>query len=378
MEGEKAISKGRFFIMNAYIENNAVFPAYFVSANSAKGFINDFQNVFGKGHGVDHLYIIKGGPGTGKSYFMRKTAQYAAKKGYHVTYYHCSSDPTSLDGIRLEKDGCPTWGLIDGTPPHTWEADLPGAREEIVNLGTFWDVSCLSEKKEDISRYICQKSQCYARAYRYLGAYGEVICATEALTAPCIRTEALKRYAERILRHTPSGKSAEETGVHLRAVSMSGEAYLDTFEKLARKQGGEILLPEEYYGLGYALTAQLYAISKQNGYRMVVSRHPILPHRIDGLYYPDTGHSILVVPHGAESATDTVSVRRYMDHTLFRSVRGEVRHDLHLADALTERALQSLREAGEYHFALEKIYASSMNFQAKEKFENDFLKALFS
>ncbi len=364
--------------MNAYIEKDAISPKYFASANSSKGFINDFPQVFGDGSGVERLYIVKGGPGTGKSYFMRKAAQHAEKLGYSVTYYHCSSDAASLDGIRLEGIGQPTVGILDGTPPHTWEASLPGAREEIVDLGAFWDASKLREEKTEISRLTCEKSKCYARAYRYLSACGEVSRVVEGQLFSCIRESSLARFAHRLLRQTPTHNVWQETSVRLRAIGMSGETYLDTFERLSRQNGGEILWLEEYYGVGYALTAKLYEISKQNAYRTVVSRHPLHPHRIDGLYCPDTGRSILVMPKEMQgSSNGAVSVRRYLDGAAFREIRGEARHSLHLCEELKACALRCLRQAGTHHFALEKIYASAMNFQAKERFENDFLKKLF-
>ena len=37
---------------------------YFAAVNSSRGFISFFDNIFA---GRDRLYIIKGGPGTGKS-----------------------------------------------------------------------------------------------------------------------------------------------------------------------------------------------------------------------------------------------------------------------------------------------------------------------
>ncbi len=365
--------------MDSYIEKRSIPLRFFASANSSKGFINDFPQVFGDGSGVERLYIVKGGPGTGKSYFMRKAAQYAEGFGYHATYYHCSSDPTSLDGIRLEHSGHPTLGFLDGTAPHTWEASLPGAREEIVDLGAFWDASRLREEKAEISRLTCEKSKCYARAYRYLGACGEVSRAVEGQMIGCIREAAVMRLAKRLLRQTPSRDVGEEKKIRLRAVGMSGEAYLDTFERMSKQAGGEILFLDEYYGIGYTVMAKLYEISKQKAYRILVSHHPIHPHWMDGLYYPDTGRSILVIPRDMqETNSSMMSVRRYLDSERFRSVRGEVRHGLHLVGDLKESALRCLREAGDYHFALEKIYASAMDFQTKDRFENDFLKSLFS
>ena len=109
----------------------------FAASNSCEGFRNYYNEIF-TDTSVDRLYVIKGGPGTGKSHFMRVVARRARERGYTVTEYLCSSDPASLDGLLLSKAGCATLGLLDGTPPHVREPAVPGARDEIVNLGAFW------------------------------------------------------------------------------------------------------------------------------------------------------------------------------------------------------------------------------------------------
>ena len=44
---------------------------YFASANTEKGFVSYFDEIYGV---LDRVYIIKGGPGTGKSHFIRNIA----------------------------------------------------------------------------------------------------------------------------------------------------------------------------------------------------------------------------------------------------------------------------------------------------------------
>ena len=44
---------------------------YFASANGTEGFANYFPEVFG---GCRRLYVILGGPGTGKSRFLNEVA----------------------------------------------------------------------------------------------------------------------------------------------------------------------------------------------------------------------------------------------------------------------------------------------------------------
>lgn len=83
------------------------------AANSADGFRSYFPEVFGN---TGHLYILKGGPGTGKSRLMEEAAQAAERKGMAVERFRCSSDPDSLDGVLIPEKGI---GILDGTaPPH--------------------------------------------------------------------------------------------------------------------------------------------------------------------------------------------------------------------------------------------------------------------
>ena len=58
------------------------------------------------------MYLIKSGPGCGKSTMMRKIAEASPLP---VQRIHCSSDPDSLDGVILEK---PRAAVVDATPPH--------------------------------------------------------------------------------------------------------------------------------------------------------------------------------------------------------------------------------------------------------------------
>ena len=80
---------------------------------------------------------MKGGPGVGKSSFMKKIATEFADKGYDVEIFPCSSDPGSLDAVVIKKLGVV---LIDATAPHIVDPKIPGAIDEIVNFGDFWDV----------------------------------------------------------------------------------------------------------------------------------------------------------------------------------------------------------------------------------------------
>ena len=60
------------------------------AANSQNGFVSFYSEIFYR-QGIRRRYLIKGGPGTGKSTFMKKIAKDASEQGYSVEYYRCSS-----------------------------------------------------------------------------------------------------------------------------------------------------------------------------------------------------------------------------------------------------------------------------------------------
>ena len=118
----------------------------FPGANTANGSFNFFDNII-QGD-INRIFCFKGGPGVGKSSLMRKIAQEFIDRGYDVELHHCPSDPSSLDALLIKKLGVV---LLDGTSPHIVDPKNPGAVDEIVNLGEFWNVENLEKNKDEIT-----------------------------------------------------------------------------------------------------------------------------------------------------------------------------------------------------------------------------------
>lgn len=355
--------------MTALTQSPPIPRQCFAASNSCEGFKNYYGDIFTDTR-VDRLYIIKGGPGTGKSHFMKVVARRARERGYVVTEYLCSSDPASLDGLLLSREGFPTVGLLDGTPPHAREPVLPGARDEIINLGAFWDPRALMGQKETITALGKGKSTAYTNAYAALSAAGRMDAIADSLTDPCVNHDRLKALAARLLRDQPTGDSFTATPALRRAVSMAGKHTLHSFEAAARR----MLILDESYGMGYRLTAAMLAVSATRGHEVLVSYHPVYPHKADGLFFPDTGLCVLVGDAVSTDSTPTrsLSLRRYTDPEALRSVRGELRRTLTLREQLTDTALRHLASAADCHFELERVYAAAMDFRAKEAYTEKF------
>ena len=134
-------------------------PTYFAAANSYKGFISYFDKVFDS-KDYDRIFVLKGGPGTGKSSLMRRVSEYFSQNNFYVEEILCSSDPSSLDGVIGTKNGR-KFAIIDGTAPHERDAVIPGAIDEIINLGGNWDERWLIGKRTEILNLTKEKKKTY-------------------------------------------------------------------------------------------------------------------------------------------------------------------------------------------------------------------------
>ena len=71
----------------------------FAGANTTEGFVSFFDEILKVN--TNKVFIIKGGPGVGKSTFMKKISQDLLEKGYTLECFNCSSDPASLDALAV-------------------------------------------------------------------------------------------------------------------------------------------------------------------------------------------------------------------------------------------------------------------------------------
>ncbi len=96
---------------------------YFLGANTGKGFVSLYDE-FCKPESGNFLYVIKGGPGCGKSSFMKTIGQGGRGRGAGRRVRDLLGRPDSLDGVLI-----PAWhvGYADGTSPHILDVALPAA-----------------------------------------------------------------------------------------------------------------------------------------------------------------------------------------------------------------------------------------------------------
>ena len=137
---------------------------YFLGGNTAEGFASCYEH-FCPAEAGNFLWVIKGGPGCGKSSFMRKIGRHAEEIGLDVEYVLCSGDPDSLDGVYIPALNL---GYVDGTAPHILDPKYPAISGAYHDLGQFYDMDALRGNASVIRSIYNQYKECYAAAYTLL------------------------------------------------------------------------------------------------------------------------------------------------------------------------------------------------------------------
>jgi len=329
---------------------------YFAASNTESGFVSYFSENFRERS--DRCYIIKGGPGTGKSRLMNELGEAFETSGGEVEYYYCSSDPSSLDGLFV-KLGSESVSILDGTAPHAEDIALPGTVDNILDLGRFWDSRILRERRDEIDLLGRKKSSAYAAAYRALSAYGNLGRTADALIEECTDTDAIAEKAQKIAASLPKEKKLCSP---ISAIGMRGRVSFVTFRENSRLNIS--VTDSRGYGVSYLYFDRL--IQTCGGGR--IAPHPIMTGRYCGLLAGD----ISVTETGTTDAGDkAIDVSEFVDRNAYLSVKSRVERLRILADGALDEADSAFREAGEAHMKIEEIFMSAMNFEAKEGYSQE-------
>ncbi len=343
---------------------------FFAAANTGNGFFSLFDEIFSPER-LRRIYILKGGPGSGKSTIIKAIGKEAEKRGWETEYYYCSSDPDSLDGILIP---ALKTAVLDGTAPHPREPIYPGIIERTADLSRAFDKTALEKKRETLCALIGKKREYYQTAYRFLSAAGQTAAETASQTQTFFLREKAKAAAFRMansFRHTRKG---EEKRRYLSALSVKGRVKLDTFEQNAKK----IYAVTEKYGLGYAFMEVLYEIFSQKGLAMTVCPTPLTDRRIEGIYLEGEDCFFTVCDEKtAANAARCVNSMRFARKDVLQARRQTLRFTEKCEEMLLQGALDALKEAGLCHMQTEKIYGKYIDFRQIDREREKILSEIF-
>ena len=315
---------------------------FFLAANSGLGFYSLYDSFPGEPY---FLHIIKGGPGTGKSGFMKRIREKAQARGFDTVSIPCSGDPDSLDGLLV-----PALGLawVDGTAPHVREPKLFGTDEDYVNLGRFCRLPLDERDRAKALALNRAYKTHYDTAYQHLAAAAALEKAEELHDAAVAQEEVQR--AHKILEALPervSGACRKERRF-VSAISCQGILQLSETVNLLCKQ--------IYYLRGHAVLEQAAALAEKKTGHLILCPRPLRPDRLEAVLLPEQGIAFVRAPAAV------------------RVPQGErLQSERALASGIEE-----LHEAKALHDKLEAVYRPYMDFDALTAYTEEYIEKLFA
>ncbi len=346
--------------------------SYFLGSNSKDGFYSLYNSFPPKQN--DFLHIIKGGPGSGKSSFMRKIALKAEELGYTVHYILCSGDPGSLDGVYIPEVNL---AFVDGTSPHPREPEVYGVNSDYIHLGQFFKNNLSDSEKSYVNQYTKGYRQKYAEAYHLLSSAVSVKNAVLPEIYGDKEKASVQRRIDGILNRNSikfERRKAPVSKRFLSCVGCYGDYRLNTeIEKLCK------LVYQFDNQFGGANMALKYAAQcgKERGEEMILCPNPISPEKLSAVIFPskDIGFTdgSWELPKSRHLHIDNV-----LPGELCSLIRPQLRDAEKIQKKIMELAYKKLGEAKDIHDLLEEQYKSHIDFDSLNEYTEQCIKEFFS
>ena len=339
--------------------------AFFAAMNTPEGFISEFENLFSP----YHTYMIKGGPGTGKSTLMKKLAKEAEARGIPISYYYCSSDPTSLDAITIEPLKI---AVLDATAPHAVEPSLVCVKDRYLDLAQFV-APTVRQSYGELETLTRAKKEAYEQAYLLLKALH-----TADKTLDCLRRDAfqedkcqktLERFIERL------GLKEEDTPAkkHLpmSAIGCGGYVAINSYHEKARAT----VAVNDRYGVAPRVFKILTSLLRERKISYTYSLSPLT-------LAPDTvwiGQSRILIT--ALPLSDTPALTFNCERFLIDRGQGLYKSNKAIITAeklLFSEATEAFAKAARAHQAIEALYRPALNVNALNSFTSALIREIFT
>ena len=325
-------------------ENTTSNKAYFAAANGYSGFRSLFGEIFDPER-FGRTFIIKGGPGTGKSTIMKKLVNHSLIVGYEVEEIYCSSDPHSLDGVIIRKNEH-SIAVLDGTAPHERDCIYPGACDEIINLGNSFNIAALTEKKEEIIALGKSKKEAYKAAYAHLHIAGQIYNVASELLLKSMDYNKAERLISNCISECAANKSGNFSRVYRSAFSRFGHVKLDAY---TNKKTVEIDAGDSVF-VGRIFMNMLYQRLRDRGAICTIARSPFDDSIIEEIDTTDRIYSLMPASKFEKQ------------NTLLRGCSSQLASLEKMHSEALRLAQDAFSEASHLHFKLEDIYKGAVDF----------------
>lgn len=346
---------------------------YFLGANTPSGFRDTVSDLYDPAQGW-RVFLIKSGPGTGKSTLLKRIAMQTEE----AEAFCCSSDPSSLDGVRLPQQKVL---VLDATAPHAVEPRYWGACEQIVPLSVCADEAQLYGRREEICALTDRCRQLHAQARRCLAGAAQLLGDAFRLQRDALDEEKIGLLATHLAADewTPREGDGREQRRWLSAVTPEGvTAFFATVQALCPRI---YAIHDEEGAAAALLLRELRRLALAAGQRVTVCACPLFPdRRIEHILLPDSGTAFITANgfHPADfPLLRRIHATRFIDVDQWQQHRHKRQFDRRAAEELINGAAEAMAQAKAVHDQLEAISRDAMDWERVGRMGDELMERLY-
>ena len=344
----------------------------FPRANTANGSFNFFDNII-QGD-INRIFCFKGGPGVGKSSLMRKIAKEFIDNGYDVELHHCPSDPSSLDAILIKELKVV---LLDATSPHVVDPKDPGAVDEIINLGDFWNTDNLEKQKEEIIEIGKDISTSFRRAYKFLKAAEPIYLDIEEKYNNAMNFGGINLFTDKFIddlfKDTLNCTNYKKER-HLFGTAITPVGHIDYTDSIL-SQVKKIYYLEGEIGTGKTtFLRKVYEKAVQKGMAVEVYHYPLIKEKLETIIIKDLDVAITVSRIFEDK--EKIDFNQFINKEKIAKYEEEIKFDKKVFNELIAYGIENLKIAKAKHDIIEAFYVPNMRFDEVEKLKDELINRI--
>lgn len=349
---------------------------YYASSNSSLGFYSLYEDVL---RNLQHLSILKGGPGTGKATLIHHVGDTLAEDGWSVEFIHSPLENGSLDGVIFPDLKA---GIVNGAAPYNFDPRYPGVVDRIVNIGDCCDEKQLMLNKTDIVRLTDEINEHMKTAYGIFATAKQGHDELESLYLSAMDFKKADKVANDLIETIFSASVEREKHPNVRTLffgAATPNGPVDFIDHITEDVGKRYIVKGSAGSGKSVMMKKIGRHAEDRGFSVEYYQCAFDPNSTDMVLIPDLNVAICdgTDPHAVDPSRSGDEIVDMFERCMDPAVEMDRAEDIREAHTSykysMKRATQCLSEAQKKRAELATFYTRATDFHAVEKRKDEII-----
>jgi hypothetical protein len=246
------------------------------------------------------------------------------------------------------------------------DPSYPGAVDEIINLGDYWDGRHLRKNRQSIMEISDAITAVYQEAYDKLADIGVLY---EKMSAD-LNQEKLQQLEEKLFEVIFTGRQPQSK--HCFATALTNKGIINNCDELSKKYHKRYILKGQIGSGHHLLLEKIAHAAQKKGYDLEVFHHTLAPQNIQMLLLPDLNVAVI--------SDEGLSEQKWQenDQIIKTDALANRKTDQAIINNDIQNVAKKINQAKEKHDKLEYYYRKAMDFEQVEEVGNSLLNRILA